>query len=127
MAIYYRPENKPRAQALRRDMTRHERRLWYEFLSSYPLRFRRQKQFGPYIVDFYCSAAKLVVELDGSQHFTEDTESYDSERTKYLEQQGLAVLRLPNSELDRDFRAVCEMIDECAKTRSRLYSREENV
>lgn len=70
MKYYYNANNKPLAQELRRNMTPQERHLWYDFLSGYPVRFRRQKQFGRYIVDFYCSAAKIILEIDGSQHYT---------------------------------------------------------
>ena len=117
MVYYYSENNKPLAQELRRNMTRQERHLWYDFLSSYPVRFRRQKQFGRYIVDFYCSGAKLVLELDGSQHYTEEGIEYDAERTAYLEGLGLTVLRIPNSDIDQYFYAVCEWIDQNVKSR----------
>jgi len=81
MAIYYCERNKQRAQELRRNMTRQERHLWYDFLQSYSVQFRRQKQIGPYIVDFYCSRAKLIIELDGSQHYEEEVNAYDKERS----------------------------------------------
>lgn len=117
MVYYYSEKNKPLAQELRRNMTPQERHLWYDFLSSYPVRFRRQKQFGRYIVDFYCSAAKLILEVDGSQHYTPDGIECDEERTAYLESLGFQVLRISNADVNRHFRAVCEWIDQNVKTR----------
>lgn len=117
MVYYYSENNKPLAQELRRNMTPQERHLWYDFLSGYPVRFRRQKQFGRFIVDFYCSAAKLILEVDGSQHYTPDGIKYDVERTAYLEGLGFQVLRISNADVDRRFRAVCEYIDQNVKTR----------
>ena len=100
-----------RAQELRKNMTKEERKLWYEYLNTYPLRFRRQVTFGNFILDFYCAAAKLAIELDGSQHFSEDGLVRDAERTRVLESNGITVLRFPNSDLTRNFRGVCELID----------------
>ena len=117
MKYYYNANNKPLAQELRRNMTPQERHLWYDFLSGYPVRFRRQKQFGRYIVDFYCSAAKIILEIDGSQHYTPDGMEYDVERTAYLEGLGFQVLRISNADVDRRFRAVCEWIDLNVKAR----------
>jgi len=95
-------------------MTKEESLLWYRFLCKYPLRFRRQYVIGNYIVDFYCHQAKLVVELDGSQHYApEDTEK-DRIRTVYLESHGLRVLRFTNLEVLQQFRTVCEAIDAAA-------------
>ena len=92
-------------------MTKEERHLWYDFLKTYPVRFLRQKVIGTYIVDFYCAKAALVVELDGSQHYDEAALLKDKERTAYLEACGLMVLRIPNNELNRNFRGLCEHID----------------
>ena len=103
------------AQKLRREMTKEERHLWYDFLKSYPIKFSRQKVLGKYIVDFYSAQAKLVIELDGSAHFTEEGESYDKERTAFLSAYGLKVIRFTNLEIARDFQAVCERIDELVK------------
>ncbi len=121
MPIYYREGNKPLAQSLRKNMTKQERRLWYGFLSGYPVRFRRQKQFGRYIVDFYCSDAKLIIELDGSQHTTEKHAEYDRERTDYLEQLGLKVIRVFNNDVDQRFDGVCEWIDMQVKERLKAF------
>ena len=101
----------PAAKMLRKNMTKEERRLWYDFLRTYPVRFSRQKVLGRYIVDFYCASAKLVVELDGSGHYTEEGKQYDEERTAFLEEYGLTVIRIPNTEVNNKFRGVCEYID----------------
>ena len=101
----------PTAKMLRKNMTREEKHLWYDFLRTYAVRFSRQKVLGKYIADFYCAEAKLVIELDGSQHFTEDGKQYDAERTRFLEGYGLKVVRVPNGEVGRNFRGVCEYID----------------
>ena len=109
--IYYNGEYKALAQKLRREMTRQERHLWYDFLKQYPVVFRRQKQFGHYIVDFYCAAAKLVVELDGSQHYDPNERQRDGDRDEYLSGLGLRVLRFSNADVDQRFDSVCEAID----------------
>ena len=105
------------ARNLRKNMTKEERHLWYDFLRSYPAKFLRQKILGKYIVDFYCAEAKLIVELDGSQHYEDNGKKYDMERTAYLEQYGVRVLRIPNNEVFRNFRGVCEFIDMIVKER----------
>ena len=101
----------PFARALRKNMTKEEKHLWYDFLRGYPVRFVRQKVLGKYIADFYCAKAKLVVELDGSVHYTEEGELYDKERTEFLKQYGIKVIRIPNNELNANFNGVCEHID----------------
>lgn len=101
----------PFAKQLRKEMTKEERHLWYDFLRSYPVRFSRQKVLGKYIVDFYSAEAKLVIELDGSQHFDEFAIKKDAERTSFLESYGLNVIRIPNNELNENFYKVCEYID----------------
>ena len=83
----------PLARELRRNMTQEERRLWYDFLRSYPVRFYRQKVLGSCIVDFYCARARLAIELDGSQHAQPDAVLRDAERTAFLQSYGLQVLR----------------------------------
>ena len=100
-----------RSQYLRRNMTKEERHLWYDFLKTYSVQFKRQYAVGPYFVDFYCYKAKLVVELDGSQHCELVQVQYDSVRTSYLEQQGLLVLRFSNRDVMEQFGSVCEAID----------------
>ena len=98
------------AKNLRRNMTKEERHLWYDFLRDCGVRFRRQEIIGNYIVDFYCSSEKLVIELDGSQHYDPDKQMKDLERTKYLNSQGLRVLRFSNLDVMQNFRGVCEAI-----------------
>ena len=98
------------AKKLRKEMTPHERKLWYLFLRSYPVKVYKQRIIDSYIVDFYCASAKLVIELDGSQHYDEQSILYDKRRTECLEGYGLRVLRFTNSEIDRSFREVCDMI-----------------
>ena len=103
------------AKALRKGMTKEERHLWYDFLRTYPVRFLRQKVIDRYIADFYCHAARLVIELDGSQHYEEQGLLRDKIRTERIESRGLTVLRIPNNEINRNFRGVCEYIDHWVK------------
>ena len=101
----------PFAKQLRKEMTKEERHLWYDFLRTHPVRFSRQKVLGKYIADFYSAEAKLVIELDGSQHYEYGGAEKDAERTTFLEGYGLTVIRIPNNEVMRNFRGVCEYID----------------
>ena len=105
----------PLAKALRNNMTKEEKHLWYDFLRTYPVRFSRQKVLGRYIADFYCAEAKIVIELDGSGHYTAEGKKYDEERTAFLEEYGLTVVRILNSEIHSNFRGVCEYIDGIVK------------
>ena len=107
----YNRENISLAKTLRKNMTPWERRLWYEFLKDYPIRFQRQKAIGNYIVDFYCAKAKLVIELDGGGHYTNEQQNKDNVRTKELEDMNLKVLRICNLDIDKNFQGVCENID----------------
>ena len=109
----------PYAKELRKSMTREERRLWYDFLRSYPIKFCRQKVLGKFIADFYCADAGLVIEIDGSQHFDAEKAAYDRERTEYLEQYGLLVMRIPNNEITGNFPGVCDGIDQCVNERTK--------
>ena len=101
-------------------MTKEERHLWYDFLRDYPIYFKRQKVIGNYIVDFYCAKAKLILELDGSQHFEDENIEKDKQRTEFLESYGLKVVRIPNNEVNNNFRGVCEYIDLLVKQFSEL-------
>ena len=92
-------------------MTKEERHLWYDFLRSYPVRFLRQKVIDDYIVDFYCHQARLIVELDGSQHYEEKGLLKDKIRTEKIESRNLTVIRIPNNEVNNNFTGVCEYID----------------
>ena len=105
------------AKVLRKNMTKEERHLWYDFLRGYPICFLRQKIIDQYIVDFYCHEARLIVELDGSQHYDPKARQRDSERTQVLESRGLTVIRIPNNEVNQNFRGVCEYIDHLVQTR----------
>ena len=104
------PRLKPFSQKLRREMTKEERRLWYNFLRGLPVTVNRQKIIGPYIVDFYCAKAKLVIELDGSQHYEDAGKQSDRERDMYLNSLGLHVLRYSNYDINQNFSGVCEDI-----------------
>ena len=106
------------ARTLRKNMTREERHLWYDFLKEYPVRFLRQKVIGGFIVDFYCHSARLIIELDGGGHYEEEKEKSDRKRTEEIESRGLLVIRIPNNEVNGNFRAVTEFID--AKVKERL-------
>ena len=99
------------ARSLRKNMTKEERHLWYDFLRGYDIRFLRQKILGKYIADFYCPQAKIVIELDGSQHYKPMGLAQDTERTAYLAQYDIIILRIPNNEVMNNFRGVCEFID----------------
>ena len=92
-------------------MTKEERHLWYDFLRSYPVRFLRQKVIDNYIVDFYCNKARLIIELDGSQHYEEKGLLKDKIRTEKIANRNLTVIRIPNNEVNNNFRGVCEYID----------------
>ena len=101
---------RPRAQELRRDPTPAERKLWYLFLSHLPCKFTRQKPLGTYIVDFYCSEKRLVVEVDGDSHFDAQAQARDAARTAALRARGLRVVRVRNDEVRESFEAVCDRI-----------------
>ena len=105
------------ARKLRREMTPHERKLWYLFLRSYPVKIYKQRIIGSYIVDFYCASAKLVIEIDGSQHYADSVAAYDRKRTVYLESLGMKTVRYSNREIDREFPAVCEQINRIIRER----------
>lgn len=105
------------ARTLRKNMTKEERHLWYDFLRDYPVRFLRQKVIDNYIVDFYCSKAMLIIELDGSQHYDGSGPVKDQVRTDRLQSRNLAVIRIPNNEVMRNFSGVCDYIDEIVRCR----------
>lgn len=107
----YNKENIPLARKLRKEMTPWERKLWFDFLHTYPVRFQRQKAIGAYIVDFYCAKARLVLELDGSGHYEAAQKQADLARTEELAKLDLFVFRISNLDVDRNFRGVCEAID----------------
>ena len=107
---WYNKSNKANAQTLRKNMTEQEKQLWYHFLQPLSVLVKRQKIIGNYIADFYIPSKKIVIELDGSQHFTEEGHDYDKERDEYMQSLGIIVLRYPNSAIDCSFESVCEDI-----------------
>lgn len=121
MGEMYNKDNIAIARKLRKDMTRGERKLWYECLRGSPVRFYRQKPIGNYVADFYCPKLHLVIELDGSQHCQDKGIVYDTERTKELSKyKGIKVLRIPNNQIDQNFNGVCEyiyaMVNKCLES-----------
>ncbi len=110
MHIPYNKKNRPNATQLRKNMTEQETQLWYKFLKTYPVKVNRQKMLDNFIVDFYCHKARLVIELDGSQHYVDNGVEHDRERTAILNAWGLKVIRYSNYEIDNNFDSVCEDI-----------------
>lgn len=115
MSLDYDKKNIALARNLRKNATPQEKRLWYDFLSKYTVRFQRQKAISHFIADFYCHKARLIIEIDGSQHYTEQGRRQDSFRTEILEGHGLKVIRFTNHQIDTDFRNVCAYIDTVVK------------
>ena len=111
MSLNYNKSNIPRARELRKNATKEERHLWYDFLAKYPLRFQRQKAIDNFIADFYCHKAKLVIEIDGSQHYTDEAQKKDAFRTEILEGYGLKIIRFSNRQINENFIEVCDYID----------------
>ena len=97
----------PNSRTLRKNMTKEERHLWYDFLKRLSVTVHRQKVIGPYIVDFYIAAAKMVIELDGSQHYEERGVAEDAQRDMYLQNLGITVVRIPNNAVAQNFPGVC--------------------
>ena len=106
------------AKILRRNMTPQEKHLWYDFLRHYPIKVYKQRIIDDFVVDFFCYQAKLVIELDGSQHYTQNGQNYDAERTNVLAKHGLLVLRFSNQDVEKDFEGVCDRIDMIIRERS---------
>ncbi len=98
------------SQRLQKGMTKEERHLWYDFLKDLSVPVKRQKVFGHYIVDFYCASAKLVIELDGSQHFEKTGVTADRIRDGYFHELGLNVKRYSNADINQQFESVCSDI-----------------
>ena len=115
MSLDYNEKNIPLAKDLRKNSTPQEKHLWYDFLSKYPIRFQRQKAIDNFIADFYCHKAKLVIELDGSQHYTPDGKTRDNFRTEILKGYDLRIIRFTNHDVERNFRGVCQYIDKIVK------------
>ena len=115
MAFHYDGKNLERAKKLRKEATPQENHVWYDFLSRYEIRFQRQKMIDYFIADFYCHKAKLIVEIDGSQHYTKEGRQKDEFRTEILEGYDLKVIRITNHQINTNFRGVCEYIDSVVK------------
>ena len=107
----YNPELVAKAKQLRKNMTVAEKKLWYGYLRSFKFRVLRQRPIAFFIVDFYCAALKLVVEVDGDSHFTDEGKAYDARRTEILAGYGLKVIRFTNDEVLRNFEGVCDRIE----------------
>ena len=108
----YNSDMKERARLLRKSMTTQEKHLWYDFLQNHNLRFLRQKIIENYIVDFYCAKAKLVIEIDGGQHYSDEAVKYDIERSNIFSNYGLKVIRFTNTDIDKNFEGVCQYIEQ---------------
>lgn len=121
--INYNKNNLKIARTLRKNLTPWERKLWYDFLRNYPVRFQRQKLIADYICDFYCAKASLVIELDGGGHYEDKQIISDKIRTDEIEKLGLKVVRFCNIDLDKNFYEVCQKIDETVKERIELLGR----
>ena len=116
MSLNYNKKNIPLAKNLRKNATPQENHLWYCFLSKYEIRFQRQKAIDDFIADFYCHKAKLIIEIDGSQHYTEESKQKDEFRTEILAGYDLKVIRFTNRQINTNFRGVCEYIDATVKS-----------
>lgn len=110
------------ARTLRKNMTKEERKLWYDFLRNQKTHWYKQRIVGNYILDFYCASFKLAIELDGSQHFDDDALEYDNKRTEYLNKQGIKVVRFTNRDINNNFEGVCLMIEELTSQSSNADS-----
>ena len=106
------------ARNLRKEMTPQERHLWYDFLRTYPTKIYRQRIISNFIVDFYCASARLVIEVEGAQHYEPDVQAKDAERTAVLRSLGLDIVRFSNREIDDHFSSVCEYLDQLLRRRS---------
>jgi very-short-patch-repair endonuclease len=107
----------PAARNLRKNATKQEQHLWYDFLKNFTPRFTRQRIIGNFIVDFFCAKALLVVELDGAHHYTDEGMKYDRARTAYMNTYGIVVLRFENIEIDNKFAYVCGKIESTVRGR----------
>jgi very-short-patch-repair endonuclease len=106
----YREKLKPYTKKLRKEMTKEEVKLWGRYLKDLPITVNRQKSIGKYIVDFYCAKEKIVIEVDGSQHYEDEGKATDEERDRYLFSMGIRVVRVPNREVNTNFRGVCDSL-----------------
>ena len=111
MSLYYNGGNISIARYLRKNATPQENHLWFDFLRHYPIRFQRQKAIDQFIADFYCHSAKLIIEIDGSQHYEANHKRYDDFRSERLHEYNLTVIRFTNQQIDKNFEGVCSFID----------------
>ena len=111
MPLLYNGKNISLAKNLRKNATPEEKHLWYDFLSTYKIKFQRQKAIDNFIADFYCHKARLVIEIDGSQHYTVDGKEKDNFRTEILEGYSLKIIRFTNIQINENFAGVCCYID----------------
>ena len=107
----YNKNLKEASRKLRKEMTPQERHLWFVFLKNHPIKFVRQRPIYKFVADFYCSKAKLVIEIDGSQHYTQDGIEYDKIRSDIINVFGVRVIRFSNYDIDKNFEGVCEEIN----------------
>ena len=105
------PELKGYAVEMRKNMTDEEKKVWYQILKGRVPKFHRQRIIGNYIVDFFCPKLKLIIEIDGYQHFYEENKEYDNKRTEYFEKLGLYVLRFENTEVNKDIENIRHIIN----------------
>ncbi len=116
----YIPYNKNlilKARNLRNNATSEENKLWYQYLAKSPIRFIRQKPIDNYILDFYCPEKKIGIEVDGSQHYTEEGLEYDRIRTEKLNAYKIEIIRFTNQEIRKNFNEVCEYIENIINNR----------
>ena len=127
MKYFYNGDLNSIAKKLRKQMTKQERHLWYDFLRSYSIKVYRQRVIDNYVADFYCPAAKLVIELDGGQHYDDAKMIEDEHRSAIINQYGIQVLRIPNNEVDNNFDNVCIYLDSVVKERVKGNSSVRNL
>lgn len=116
MPLQYNGKNTILAKNLRKNATKQEKHLWYDFLKDYEIKFQRQRPIDEFIADFYCQKANLVIEIDGNQHYSIEGMKKDKFRTEKLELYDLTVIRFTNEQIDNDFYDVCEYIDKIVKS-----------
>ena len=114
----YNKNLKKASQKLRKEMTPQEKHLWYDFLKNYPIQFNRQRPIYKFIADFYCAKAKLVIEIDGSQHYSPEGMEYDNLRSEIINKFGVEVIRFSNDDIDDNFEGVCITIDKIVSERT---------
>ena len=115
MSLEYNHKNIVLAKALRKNATPQENHLWYDFLSTYEIRFQRQKAIDNFVADFYCHKARLIIEIDGSQHYTAEGKQKDDFRTEILKGYDLTIIRFTNHQINTNFSGVCQFIDATVK------------